>query len=30
MRLIGFSTGALAYSNFQEGLRMLKDENQGG
>jgi hypothetical protein len=26
MRLIGFSTGALAYSNFQEGLRMLKDE----
>ena len=26
MRPIGFSTGALAYSNFREGLRMLKDE----
>ena len=26
MRPIGFSTGALAYSNFREALRMLRDE----
>jgi len=26
MRLIGFSTGALAYANFREALRMLKEE----